>query len=85
MSNYRFGGLPNWWFRDHSLLSNLKASDVGEGIAAMKCLISLSVLIDFKTKSTDSSLSDLESITGLSRPMVIKGIESLYKMNIDVV
>lgn len=82
MSNYNFGGLPNWWFRDFSLLSNLKTNDVGEGIAVMKCLIALSVLIDFKTKCTDSSLSDLESITGLSRPMVIKGVEWLNKMNI---
>lgn len=82
MSNYRFGSLQNWWFRDSYLLSNLKANDVGKGIAVMKCLIALSVLIDFKTKCADSSLSDLESITGLSRPMVIKGLEWLNDGNI---
>jgi len=63
-------------------MSNLKANDVGEGIAVMKCLIALSVLIDFKTKYADSSLSDLEYITGLSRPMVIKGVEWLNESKI---
>jgi len=82
VKNYKFGSLENWWFRDFFLLSNLKANDIGKGIAVMKCLIALSVLIDFKTRSTDSSLSDLEFITGLSRPMVIKGLEWLNEERI---
>lgn len=82
MSNYNFGSLPNWWFRNSHLLPSLKANEVGEGIAVMKCLIALSVLIDFKTRCTDSSLSDLESITGLSRPMIIKGVGWLHDMKI---
>ncbi|WP_257985227.1 hypothetical protein [Shewanella sp. GutCb] len=82
MSSQRFGALPNWWFRDDSLFTNLRGNKTGEGIAAMKCLLALSVLIDFKTKSVEASLSDLESITGLSRPMVIKGLYTLEKFNV---
>lgn len=73
----RFGGLPNWWHRDESLYSALKADKVGEGIAAMKCLLALSVLVDFYTKDVEVSISDLMLITGLSRPMVIRGVDKL--------
>lgn len=82
MRGLQFGSLPNWWFRDKSLLSNLRSDDTGTGIAAMKCLIALSVLIDFHSRDTDSSLSDLETITGLSRPMVVRGINRLQKQGV---
>ncbi|MDD1829975.1 hypothetical protein LRP52_48475, partial [Photobacterium sp. ZSDE20] len=78
----QFGRLPNWWYRNSHLLKNLKASESGLGIATMKCLIALSVLIEFHSRTTDSSLSDLEKITGLSRPMVIKGLDNLESLGI---
>jgi hypothetical protein len=55
MSGRRFGRLPNWWSRsangDDFLLMSLKSNDTGTGIAAMKCLLALSVLIDFFSNS----------------------------------
>ncbi|WCP67037.1 hypothetical protein LYZ37_14630 [Vibrio tubiashii] len=82
MRNNRFGSLPNWWFRNGTLFSELKANQTGEGIAAMKCLLALSVLIDFYTKDVNASITDLETVTGLSRPMVIKGIAKLESLEI---
>lgn len=82
MKRLQFGALPNWWFRDGSLFNQLKSNDIGTGIAAMKCLVSLSVLIDFSSRETTSSLSDLEKITGLSRPMVVRGLDKLRELNV---
>ncbi len=82
MKGQRFGALPNWWFRDEKLFSELKGNMTGEGIASMKCLLALSVLIDFYTKEADVSITELESITGLSRPMVIKGLAKLKNLEI---
>ncbi|TOM29999.1 replication protein [Vibrio parahaemolyticus] len=48
----------------------------------MKCLLAMSVLIDFYTKDIDASITDFEKITGLSRPMVIKGISRLQNLGI---
>lgn len=82
----RFGALPNWWFRNEVLFSELKAHQTGEGIASMKCLLALSVLIDFYTKDVEVSITEIETITGLSRPMVIKGmakLENLGVINVD--
>lgn len=82
MRGQRFGTLPNWWFRNGKLFSELKANQAGEGIAVMKCLLAMSVLIDFYTKDVDASITDFEKTTGLSRPMVIKGISKLQKLGI---
>ncbi|WP_230857708.1 hypothetical protein [Vibrio fluvialis] len=82
MRGQRFGTLPNWWFRNGKLFSELKANQAGEGIAVMKCLLAMSVLIDFYTKDVDASITDFEKITGLSRPMVIKGISRLQHLGI---
>lgn len=77
----QFGRLPNWWFRkDDGLMFHLRADDTGTGIAAMKCLLGIAVLVDFHSLSVDSSLNDMELITGLSRPMVIRGIEKLSEL-----
>lgn len=79
MSAYRFGSLPNWWFRVEGaeFLQGLRADDTGTGIAAMKCLLGLSVLINFYTRRIKVSLTELEALTGLSRPMVIRGLNRL--------
>ena len=82
MRGQRFGTLPNWWFRNEKLFSELKGNQTGEGIAAMKCLLALSVLIDFYTKEADVSITDIEAVTGLSRPMVIKGLAKLKNLEI---
>lgn len=82
MSGRRFGRLPNWWSRsangDDFLLMSLKSNDTGTGIAAMKCLLALSVLIDFHSRIAEVSLSGMEELTGLSRPMVIRGLNGEF-------
>lgn len=78
----RFGSLPNWWFRNEVLFSELRSHQTGEGIASMKCLLALSVLIDFYTKDVSVSITEIETITGLSRPMVIKGMAKLDYLGI---
>lgn len=75
----RFGSLLTWWIRDQNL--TLKAfragGEAGASIAALKVLLALAVLVDFRSRSVRSSLSDLAELTGLSRPMLIKGIKDL--------
>lgn len=72
----RFAKLPTWWLR---LQKNYfpGGKNAGESIAGLKCLIALSLTMDFHTRKSDQSISALEEMTGLSRPMVIKGIRHL--------
>ncbi|ARC95170.1 replication protein (plasmid) [Vibrio coralliilyticus] len=48
----------------------------------MKCLLALSVLTDYHSRSTDSSLTDLETLTGLSRPMVMRGLKKIEALGL---
>lgn len=82
MRGARFGSLPNWWFRNELLFTQLKASQVGEGNAAMKCLLGLSILIDFHSRDVSVPITGLEKLTGLSRPMVLTGLKRLKSLDI---
>ena len=86
MSTRRFGRLPNWWSRSSSgrdfLLVSITATATGTGIAAMKCLLAISILIDFHSRIAEVSLTGLEDLTGLSRPMVIRGIQRLEMLGV---
>ncbi len=77
----RWGALRTWWIRNPDI--GLKAfpggSQAGESIAAIKVLLGLSLLANFYSRRAENSISDIEQITGLSRPMVVKGITSLEK------
>lgn len=88
MSNRRFGRLPTWWSRygdGHDLLlGRLKSNDTGTGIAAMKCLLAISILIDFHSRIAEVSLTGLEELTGLSRPMVIRGLARLEDLGVVI-
>ncbi|EOL9053710.1 winged helix-turn-helix domain-containing protein [Cronobacter sakazakii] len=88
MSSRRFGRLPNWWSRSTDgrdfLLVSIKSNEAGVGIAAMKCLLAISILIDFHSRVAEVSLTGLEELTGLSRPMVIRGIEKLERLGVVV-
>ncbi len=80
----RFGSFPTWWIRDQG--PTLKAfrggANSGSSIAALKILVALAVLCDFSSRKAKSSISDLEVLTGLSRPMVLKGIVVLEDLAI---
>ena len=69
--------LPTWWFREPGLVIFLGGAQAGTSIAALKCVMAISTIIDFHTRTVSVSLTDLEHVTGLSRPMVVKGIKFL--------
>ncbi|EFN4498702.1 helix-turn-helix transcriptional regulator [Escherichia coli] len=50
----------------------------------MKCLLAVSVLIDFHSRIAEVSLSGMEELTGLSRPMVIRGLARLEELGVVV-
>ena len=72
-----WSALPTWWVREPGLTDFLGGGKSGASIAELKTYIGLTVLADFKTKKVKTSISDLELLTGLSRPMVIRGIKGL--------
>lgn len=78
----RFSSLPTWWVRHSGLIDFKGGSQAGSSIAALKVVIGLSLVMDFHTKTAKSSITDLERLTGLSRPMVCKGIRALEELEI---
>ena len=79
----RFSKCPSWWLRDKAcLLGLLGGGSAGPSIAALKCVMAISTKIDFHTLKVKLSFSDLETLTGLSRPMVSRGLALIEAMNI---
>lgn len=54
----------------------------GVSIAAIKCLLVFGLYNDFRTKEVSLSLSQIEDVTGCSKPMVIEGIKQLCSCGI---
>lgn len=81
----RFSALPTWWVRELTMGAFLGGGQAGTSIAALKVLMAISSLMDFYSRKAKSSFSDLEKLTGLSRPMVLKGISVLEGLAIVVV
>lgn len=73
----RWSALPTWWIRQEGFGAFIGGNQAGKSIAAIKVMLALSLLANFHSKKTKNSLSDLETLTGLSRPMVISGIADL--------
>lgn len=78
----RWSALPTWWIRQQRLGVFTGGNQAGRSIAAVKVLFALSLLADFYTHKVKCSLSDLETLTGLSRPMVITGTAALEEMGV---
>ena len=80
----RFSKCPTWWVRDEEL--GIKkfggGKNAGTSISALKCILGISASIDFWTRKAKLSISDLEALTGLSRPMVIRGLKELVELGI---
>jgi hypothetical protein len=77
-----FSICPSWWVRNSKLKKLKGGESTGVSIAAIKCILGISVMVNFNTRSAKVSFSDLEKLTGLSRPMVSKGIARLEKLKI---
>ena len=80
----RFSKCPTWWVRDGQLGIQKfgGGKNAGANIAALKCILGISTSIDFWTRKAKLSISDLEALTGLSRPMVIRGLKGLVELGI---
>lgn len=76
-----FGSLPPDLITD--ILNPFSAGRLtGVHIAALKCLLALGLKNNFKTKEVSLSLQQLRDLTGLSKPMVIRGIRRLIELGI---
>jgi len=73
----RWSALPTWWIREEGLGIFMGGSQAGRSIAALKVLMAIALLANFNSRKARNSLSDLETLTGLSRPMVVAGVADL--------
>src|SRR5690606_12909950 len=67
-----------WWIRK-GLLRNASrgGSETGTSIAALKCLAAVSGVINFYSCRGRLSFTEFETVTGLSRPMIQRGLKAL--------
>lgn len=56
----------------------------GVSIAAIKCLLAFGLYNDFHTKEVSLSLSEIEKVTGCSKPMVVRGVKQLCDRKIII-
>lgn len=76
-----FGSLPPDLIRD--ILNPFSAGRLtGVHIAALKCLLAFGLKNNFKTREVSLSLQQLNDLTGLSKPMIIRGIRRLIELGI---
>ena len=76
---------PTWWIMDKKLKELVGNKQPGNSLAALKCLVAISVCIDFNTCKSKLSYSDFEVLTGLSRPKVSIGITKLADLKIVLI
>lgn len=82
----RFSLCPTWWTRDRLGFKRFGGGvNTGRNISALKCILAISTSIDFHTRKAKLSISELEKLTGLSRPMVIKGLQLLDSSGIIII
>lgn len=81
----RWSSVPTWWVRESGVSIFTGGKQTGKSIAALKVLISVALMSNFNTRKARNSLSDLETLTGLSRPMVLAGIRELEMQEIILV
>lgn len=74
-----FGSLPTKIFKDDKGSPFAPGRYTGRHIAAIKCLIALGLKNNYNTRLVKLSYSQLESLTGCSKPMVVEGIKILEK------
>ncbi len=79
----RWTSFPTWWVRQ-GLLNALHAAQAstGQNIAALKVYLALSINADFESRNAEISLTQLQVLTGLTRPMVTAGLKTLEAMNV---
>jgi hypothetical protein len=83
----RWSAFPTWWVRK-GLLKQLGAGAMTTGghIAALKVYLAIAIASDYSTRITEISLTQLQVVTGCSRPMVaaaIRVLETLAVISVD--
>lgn len=77
MNSNRWGSFPRWV---GDTLTVFKAgNDAGAHMAALRIYLALALVADFDTREASVSWSALQQWTGLSRPMVKKGLAAAEK------
>ncbi|MBE8592251.1 hypothetical protein IQK56_15635 [Pseudomonas sp. MAFF 301449] len=81
---YAFSKLLTGWTRENGcdLRAFPAGPSTGASISALKCLLAIAVQADFKTDSAIVSYNDFETLTGLSRPMIRKGLDVLSDLKL---
>lgn len=77
MINSRWGSFPRWV--SDALRKFPAGPEAGAHMAALRVYLALALVADFDTREASISWSDLQEQTGLSRPMVLKGIAAAEK------
>jgi predicted transcriptional regulator len=76
MSGFR--KLPSWWSRDEKGLKRfIGGANAGASIAALKCLLAITLMSEYSTQQARVSYGGLMDLTGLSRPMIPRAIKKL--------
>lgn len=76
---------PSWVLRDRGLVEFSAGPSSGVHIAALKCYLAIASILDFNFKTAVISITELEGVTGCSRPMVVNGIKVLEGHGLVVV
>lgn len=88
MSKYQWAKMPVSWQRDPDTLNDFRSISTGVAIAALKIYVALCLKAKFgpptdpEAGCAKKSLSELQELTGISRPMIIDGIKILRDFKI---
>lgn len=78
LSNFKiFSKIVLWWVDAPFFKEQLRFSKTGESIAVLKTMIAITLESDFQDRLAQISFSELETLTGLSRPMINRAIKIL--------
>lgn len=79
MSFKVFSKINLWWIETDIFTQQFKNSNSGTSIASLKVIIAIALEADHQSRLAKISLSEIQDITGLSRPMVTRAIQILLE------
>lgn len=81
-----YGRMPFVWIT-HGMLHQFSAAEatMGREIAALKSYLAIAGFLDWKHRETVLSIFDLQGITGVSKPMVLRGLQLLEDRGLVVI
>lgn len=72
-----WGRMDSGWIREKRLVGFQAGAHTGRSLAALKVLLAIAAYVAYDSASAALSYGDLALVTGLSRPMVIRGVARL--------